>query len=366
MSLVATPVPMTGLPVNLPVQTHQIESLLWNWLLPALVVIGAVVVAIGAGRGVALLKNEAPESPRQSLRYLLRGLVEAVVYIGILSGTLFLWHLLQETRGVDMILRFGSAMALMWAGFVVMDAFERHLYGRFHSLGRPSAVTVIPLLDKVAKVTWGLLIFLMFLDNMGMNVKALLAGLGVGGLAVALAGQKTIENLFGGLVLVLDQPVRAGDFCGFGDKQGEVVEIGLRSIKLRTADRTLISVPNGEFSQLVLENFARRDRIRFDNTFTLRLDTGMDAMKRVVDAFEAVLQADPRIDTELSRRARFIQVSTNSLDVEVFCYFNGSDWEEFMVWRQGLLLSLMGAMEREGGRLASPVQSAVPGLGSAH
>jgi len=136
------------------------------------------------------------------------------------------------------------------------------------------------------------------------------------------------------------------------------VEVGLRSIRLRTADRTVITVPNGEFSQLTLENFAKRDRIRFDVTLGLRLDTGVDRLKRIVAGLEAILVGDAKIDHAMACRVRFIQVSPCSLDLEVFCYFNGADWEEFMLWRQGLLEALMEAMEHEGGRLA-PTQTLV-------
>ncbi|HTA17054.1 MAG TPA: mechanosensitive ion channel domain-containing protein [bacterium] len=158
--------------------------------------------------------------------------------------------------------------------------------------------------------------------------------------------------------MVLDQPIRVGDTCGFGDKTGEVVEVGLRSIRLRTADRTVITVPNGDFSQLTLENFAKRDRIRFEATLGLRLDTGADRLKRIVDGFEGILAGDAKIDHSMPCRVRFVQVSPTSLDLDVFCYFNGADWEEFMVWRQALLVGLMEAMELEGGRLA-PTQTLV-------
>jgi MscS family membrane protein len=302
---------------------------------------------------------DLPLSSSQGLRHFLRAVIQVFVYLGVLAGALFVDHVLHgDPKGLDMTLRFGSTVALLWAGFLAMDAVERHLHDRFLSQGRPSAVAVIPLLDKVAKGAWTVLVTLMFLENMGMDVKALLAGLGVGGLAVALAGQKTMENLFGGLVLVLDQPIRVGDTCGFGDKTGEVVEVGLRSIRLRTADRTVITVPNGDFSQLTLENFAKRDRIRFDTTLGLRLDTGVARLKRIIDGLQAILVGDAKIDHDMPCRVRFVQVSPASLDLEVFCYFNGADWEEFMVWRQALLVALMEAMELEGGRLA-PTQTLV-------
>jgi len=360
MSLGVSPTALVDLPAAaLPMQPHQMENLFWERLLPVLVVVAAAVAAAAASRLIALRKDEAALSPTQGLRHFLRAVIQIFVYLGVVAGALFADHALHgDPKGLDMTLRFGSTVAFLWAGFLAMDIVERHLHARFLSQGRSSANAVIPLLDKVAKGAWSVLVTIMFLENMGMDVKALLAGLGVGGLAVALAGQKTMENLFGGLVLVLDQPIRVGDTCGFGDKTGEVVEVGLRSIRLRTADRTVITVPNGDFSQLTLENFAKRDRIRFEATLGLRLDTGVDRLKRIVDGFEGILAGDAKIDHSMPCRVRFVQVSPTSLDLDVFCYFNGADWEEFMVWRQALLVGLMEAMELEGGRLA-PTQTLV-------
>src|SRR5260370_35338036 len=108
----------------------------------------------------------------------------------------------------------------------------------------------------------------------------MLAGVGVGGLAIALAAQKTIENLVGGISVIGDRPVLVGDVCHFGDRTGEVMHIGLRSTRIRTADRTIISVPNGQFSSIALENISGRDKIWFHPTLNLRRDTTSDQLLR--------------------------------------------------------------------------------------
>ncbi len=342
----------------LQVHPHALGALLLGWVLPVAAVLLAAVAALAAGRWTP----EPPESSpghRRTLVHLLRAAIQALVYVAGVGGLLYAETARGLDRAVDTTLRFGFAVAMLWVGFVVFDAVEREMHGHFQRQGRPTVVTVLPLLDKIVKAGWALLVLVMFLDNMGMDVKALLAGLGVGGLAVALAGQKTIENLFGGLMLVLDQPVRAGDFCSFGDKSGEVVEVGLRSIKLRTVDRTVITVPNGEFSQLTLENFSKRDRIRLDVNLSLRLDTGAERLRDILKAFEELLAADPGVDPAMTRYARLVRVAVSSLDVEVFCYFRGADWDAYMLWRQDLLLRLMEACESRGGRLAFPTQTMV-------
>ena len=121
---------------------------------------------------------------------------------------------------------------------------------------------MVPLARRTLKVFVALVALLAVVQNLGFNVTGILAGLGIGGLAVALAAQKSIENLFGGLSLIADQPVRVGDICRFGSQQGTVEDIGLRSTRVRTLDRTVVTIPNADFATMQIENFGTRDRMR--------------------------------------------------------------------------------------------------------
>src|SRR5439155_709353 len=140
---------------------------------------------------------------------------------------------------------------------VLVARFERRLDESRHV----RAVATVPLGRRTLKVFVAVVAFIAALQNFGFNVTGLIAGLGVGGLAVALAAQKTVENLFGSVSLVADQPVRVGDVCRFGDTVGTVEDIGLRSTRVRTVDRTLVTIPNAQFSTLALDNLSQRDRI---------------------------------------------------------------------------------------------------------
>ena len=290
--------------VTLPlaVQPQRLADLFWGRLLPGLLVPLTEEAAAGGQAG----------------RRFLRALLQGGVFLGTLAAVVDTTTALHDDpRGLGMIEGLGATVAVLWAGFHGLDWGTRELQAGFLARGRAGPAAVLPLLRKIGKVAWALLIVILFLDNLGLDMKALLAGLGVGGLAIALAGQKTMENLFGGVMLVLDQPVRVGDYCGFGERSGTVEEVGLRSIKIRTPDRTLISVPNGEFSQLQLENFAQRDRIRFQT------------------------------------------------QIDVFAYFKTADYEQFLVWRQELLLDLMRQVEQAGTGLAYPTQTHVVGKAGA-
>jgi MscS family membrane protein len=172
---------------------------------------------------------------------------------------------------------------------------------------------------------------------------------------VALAAQKTIENLFGGISVIGDRPVLVGDFCRFGDRVGTVTHIGLRSTRIRTLDRTIISVPNGQFSSMELENFSVRDKIWFHPTFSLRRDTTAEQLLKVLSSLEAILKNHPKVEVG-SLPVRFVGLGTYSLNIEVFAYVKTPDFDEFLALQQQLLIKILQAVEDAGTALAIPVQ----------
>ncbi len=175
---------------------------------------------------------------------------------------------------------------------------------------------------------------------------------------MALAAQKTIENLFGGISVIGDRPVLVGDVCRFGDRTGTVMHIGLRSTRLRTQERTIVSVPNAQFSSMTLENISGRDKIYFHTTLSLRRDTTSEQMLGVLAAIGRILAEHPKVE-EGKTPVRFIGVGPYSLDVEVSVYITSSDYDEFLALQQELLLKLLRAVEQAGTALAVPVQESV-------
>jgi MscS family membrane protein len=231
---------------------------------------------------------------------------------------------------------------------------------RFTGRGNAAATSVVPLARRTAKVVLAVLALVVLLQNFGFNVTGFLAGLGVVGLAAALAAQKTVENFFGGLALIADRPVRVGDFCRFGDRVGTIEDIGLWSTRVRTLDRTVVSVPNGEFSSMQLENFAARDRIWMQTTLGLRYETTPDQLRHVLVELKKVLLAHPRIDPAPAR-VRFVGFGAYSLDLEVFAYVSTSDINEFLAVRQDVYLRFMDVIEASGSGFAFPSQTIYAG-----
>lgn len=334
---------------------------LWQWLcLLALALATAVLSWLAA---VAILRALRPLAARTDSAIDDRVLDNAgaplrlVIAVAIFRIGVEPLALAPEVR--HFISDLASALAIVavsWGLLRATDGFAAQVEERLKTRGQHDALTLVPPGRKAVKAAITAMAAVAVLDSFGFSVTALLAGLGVGGIAVALAAQKTVENLFGGLSLYLDRPVRVGDFCKFGDQVGTIEEIGMRSTRIRTLDRTIVSVPNGQFASLQLENFAVRDRIRFYTVIGLRYETTPDQLRHVLIEIRNLLYAHERVTPDPAR-IRFIGFGAYSLDLEIFSYVNTSDWNEFLGIREDLLLRIMDAVEATGTGFAFPSQT---------
>jgi MscS family membrane protein len=184
-----------------------------------------------------------------------------------------------------------------------------------------------------------------------------LAGLGVGGIAVALAAQKTLENVIGGASIIFDGAVRVGDLLKVGETLGTVEDIGLRSTRLRTFDRTVFTVPNGQIANVSLENLSLRDSFWFHHIFSLRYETTAAQMRSVPQGITGLLEKYP-LAKHFPMPVRFLRLGAYSLDVEIFAHLAVRDWGHFLELQGQLLLQVMEVIETEGARLAIPAQPA--------
>ena len=190
-------------------------------------------------------------------------------------------------------------------------------------------------------------------DRLGVPVYGIVAGLGVGGLAVALAAQPTLENLIGGLNLFADRPIRVGDLCKYGTDLGTVEAIGIRSTRIRGNDRTLTTIPNAALAKMPIVNLTRRDRMLIKAVIGLRYETGPEQLRYVLVKLREMLLGHPRVHPD-PVRARFIGFGASSLDIEVFAYVMTSDWAEFLGIQEDILLRVMDIVEQSGTGFAFP------------
>jgi MscS family membrane protein len=190
---------------------------------------------------------------------------------------------------------------------------------------------------------------------LGLNVTTALAGLGIGGLAVALAAQKTLENLIGGISLLMDKAVQVGDICKIGDRIGTVDDIGLRSLKIRTLDQNLLVVPNGLLAQMQFENMKGRPKLLLQQNFFLRIETQVEQLRFVLDGVQRMLDENPAIESG-SSRLRVTNFAGAAFELELFAFGKTGDWREFTGIRQEILLKIAGIVEAAGTRFAAPTQ----------
>jgi MscS family membrane protein len=198
--------------------------------------------------------------------------------------------------------------------------------------------------------------FLFVLYHFGINLTAALTGLGVGGIAVALAAQKTLENIIAGVSLIADEAVRVGDFLNVADVQGTVEGVGLRSTRVRTLDRTMVSLPNGQIANMRLETLSARDKFWFHPAIALRYETTRSQLHSVLTRVRELLQQHSNVDPE-SVRVRFIRFGSFSLDIDIFAYTTAHDWSDFLKVQEELLFGIIDIVHEAGTGFAFPSQT---------
>lgn len=261
----------------------------------------------------------------------------------------------ETTETIWRVLRGVTVASLFWMVLRAVRLVQQHLVRQAWVADRTTARTIVPLLGRTVSVAILLVAVLVTISQFGYPVGTVLAGLGLGGLVVALAAQKTVENLFGSVSLAAGRVFRVGDWVRIDDVQGSVEQIGLRSTHIRTLDRTLVKIPNGQLADSRIESFGERDRIRLFTTLALPYDTPPATIRRLLGEIEALLRSHPRVWQDLVI-VRLAGVGRYSLDITVQAWLMTADYGEFEIFRQDVLLGILELVERAGARLAVPVQ----------
>jgi MscS family membrane protein len=350
-------------PVLLDVRVLRLQ--LWQWIGLAMLLVATLVLAwlattVALGILRRIVRRTASTLDDRLLRTV-KGPLELLIGVGVFTAGMqalrlpvFTLAVLGETAQALVVL------AVTWIATRLVGATFDILNEHWLAQGQVAAVSMVPLARRVSNVFVLAVGVLVALQSFGLDLTAVIAGLGIGGLAVALAAQPTLANLFGGISLITDRPVRVGDFCRFGDRLGTIEEIGLRSTRVRTLDRTVVTVPNSEFSTLQLENFAHRDRIWLSTTLGLRYETTPDQLRWVLVKVKELLLAHPKIDPSPAR-VRFAGFGAYSLDVEIFAYVLTPDFNEFCAIREDVFLRIMDVVAESGTGFAFPSQTIYTG-----
>lgn len=259
----------------------------------------------------------------------------------------------QRLNDVTLIVGLVALLLLIWQ---LLDFISRLVEKRLLQKGNHSGVSAVLFLRRAAKVAIVVLGVILILDTIGFDVTTWLTALGIGGIALALGTQKTVENFVGSVTLIADHPVRVGDFCRAGDIYGTIERIGMRTTQMRTNDRTIVSIPNGELSSTKIENFAPRDRMWFHPTFRLRLDTTTEQIKSLLVTLRRVMLEHPKVSNDPAR-VRFIEITSDAIKLEIFAYVSTDNFDEFLIVQEELLLAMMDVIKASGTGFAYPSQS---------
>ncbi|HTX35433.1 MAG TPA: mechanosensitive ion channel family protein [Bryobacteraceae bacterium] len=246
----------------------------------------------------------------------------ARLYIGRLMQMVFVW-------------------SVAWCLIRLVGLLFGHIEFRLNAHQQLASRTMLRLGRRTATVTIVILAILLVLENWGYNTATLIAGLGVGGIAIALAAQQTIANVFGGISLIGDQPIRIGEFGKFGDMTGVVEDIGMRSTRVRTLSRTLVSVPNSNFAGFNLENYSVRDKILFNPSFQVKRTATDDQMHALIDGLDKLLAGRKEVESAPTP-ARIVGIAAGFFTVEVFAYVLTPDIDAFYKIQSELLLQING------------------------
>lgn len=246
------------------------------------------------------------------------------------------------------------------AGLFAIFAFFEYLGEAIIASKRLQSKSVnanlIKVITRLLAILASIYLIIATTEFLGLALAPVLAGLGIGGLAVALAARPTLENIIGGLILFADKPVRIGDLCSFGGKMGTVEEIGLRSTRIRDFERCVVNVPNAAFSQMELVNMTRRDQRLLHTVLGLRYETTAEQLRYVLANLRAMLLAHPKVDPDPAR-VRFKDYGAYSKDIEIFAYVRSIEHNDYMAIREDLLLRIHDIVEEAGTGFAFPSQT---------
>jgi MscS family membrane protein len=224
---------------------------------------------------------------------------------------------------------------------------------------------VVPLLQRAAKIVVLFIGVAVLLDNLGVDVGGLVAGLGIGGLAVALAAKDTLANVFASLTLFVDQPFQLGEWIKLDDEvEGTVEEIGFRSTRIRTFHGSLVSVPNSRVADARIDNMGRRRHRRVTATLALSYGTPLERVQAYVEAVRRALAADPRV-SEGPCEVHLHTLGASSLEILVYFFLDVPTWHDELEARASCMSSMVRLAESEGVTFAFPSTSvyveALPG-----
>ncbi|MBE0405328.1 mechanosensitive ion channel family protein [Psychrobacter sp. FME5] len=276
-------------------------------------------------------------------------LSEVMVYAGV-SVTL--------REPVNRFTEIASWVAITWLLLRIVDALFTRAVNLSYKKNHTERVSILGLLRKVVKALLLIFAVIVIFGNLGFDLTTGIAALGVGGLALALGAQKTIENLVGSVVVVADSPVRIGDYCSFGTQAGTVIDIGIRSSRVRTLDRTVVTVPNSDFSSMQIENYTSRDMFHFLHNLYIKRNADIDVIFKMVKDLDKFLN-DHELTNQEWNQANILELRQDCYIIQLRAYVNSFDVIEFYGKQDTLLVEILTLVKKYKVEHALPTQQLI-------
>jgi len=328
----------------------------WQWIGLVICVLLMAIAVFVASRTIWRVSRRSSSAGRHWVRVLIPVTIAVAIWLvrNFIDNSLNITGTVLQavTAAADMVI----FVAIAWAVFGVLQACAELALtsSRLPSIGiEPSLVRIGARILGFLAGAW---VVVAGMRSLGADVVPLLAGLGIGGLAVALAAQTTLANFIGSITLFTNKPVRVGDVCRYGEHIGTVEEIGLHSTRIRSLERTVVTIPNAAFAQMQLDNLARRDRRLLQKRLGLRPETTPEQLRYVLARLRELLVAHPMVTPEPAR-VRFVDYGACSKDVELYAYLRCRTDDDFLAIQEDILLRVEDIVSEAGTGFARPAQT---------
>jgi MscS family membrane protein len=335
-------------------EVEILGAMLWQIVgLIILIALCFLVAFLTTWLAAVLLLRSGTEKFVQAARFI-RGPLRLLAWVLMVRS---LQDVVHPTVTMQQFIRAGTILiiAVTWVTIRLADLFLDYQRDRVVRGERAGVPALFKPLKIIARILIVIIALAFWLDNMGISVTAIITGLGVGGIAVALAAQRTFEDVIGTAVLFVSQPVRIGDFGRFGNTLGTVEEIGLRATRIRTLDNTVVTISNAEFSRMPIESFTAREKMWYHPRLDLPYETDSKTIRSIIDRIGSLLRSDPRVFAD-SARVRFVEMGSYALHLDIFAYVKENDYARYLAVAEELNFAIMEIVEKAGARLALPSQ----------
>jgi MscS family membrane protein len=294
---------------------------------------------------------------------LLKNLNKPAEFLVVVFGVYLAVEILQlpkEPTNIDRMARHAVQILLTfnlaWFCYNMVSLLEHWLGHWAEKTESALDDQLVPFIRKTLRIFIVFLAVLMLVQNLGYSISGLLASLGLGGLAVALAAKDSLSNIFGSIMILLDRPFTIGDWIKAGNMEGTIEEIGFRSTRIRTFAKTLITVPNSVLMNMSIDNFSQMPKRRIKLSVGVTYDTTPAQMRQAVAAIKTMLKEHPAIHQDFFL-VNFTDFGASSLDIMVYCFTTSTVWGEYLDAREDVCLKIMETLSNIGLEIAFPSQT---------